>query len=115
MALGLSTRELSSEDYIGGARKLWLPSYYQSGMVLQRSPYRAVVHGRGSLGHLISLELYRNGMVTNIHARADETGRWKAELPPQDAGFSAILKIKDMYDNEEIEFSDVLFGDVIFC
>jgi hypothetical protein len=96
--------------------KLWVPSYYDSGMVLQREPQNAVVHGKSHPGSQVVVEFsYGNELVFTVKTRVDESGRWIAELPPQKAGGSGILKVRNVHSGEEMTMKDVLFGDVVFC
>jgi hypothetical protein len=96
-------------------RSLWAPSYYQSGMVLQREPHNAIIHGKSNPSDIIALETKRSGLFVVLETIADDHGKWILELPPQEAGVLANLVIRNIDTDEKIEFDNVLFGDVIFC
>jgi hypothetical protein len=96
-------------------RDLWMPSYFQSGMILQRAPEKSAIHGKAAPGDLITLELRRGGIFIELEGKADANGRWLVELPPQHVGEAANIKIKSQQTGQVKELDDVLFGDVIFC
>ena len=98
------------------AGTLKFANYYQSHMVLQKSPEKAVLWGYATtLGDTVIVKL--NGLSV---AQATVTGNtegaggvWVAKLPAQRAGGPNTISITSRDGN--LTISDVLFGDVWMC
>ncbi len=84
-----------------------LPQLISDGMVLQRDvPLK--IHGWASPGEKVSLS-FRNKTFRSV---TDKEGNWSISLPPQKAGgpWKMLFRGKN-----QVEVSDVLFGDVWIC
>jgi hypothetical protein len=99
--------ELDSSNIL--IRDLWMPSYFQSGMILQRAPEKSAIHGKAAPGDLITLELRRGGIFIELEGKADANGRWLVKLPPQHVGEAANIKIKSQQTGQVKELDDVFF------
>lgn len=81
-----------------------LPSFFASGMVLQRD-IKIPVFGQAAPGEKVSLSF--NGAQSG--AVADKDGHWRADLPKQKAGGPYVLAVKGP---NEIKLDDVYVGEV---
>ncbi len=81
-----------------------LPSFFASGMVLQRDA-TLPVWGTAAPGEKVAVSL--NG--ANAEAVAGADGRWQANLPKQRAGGPYVLAVKG---HNEVTLSDVYVGEV---
>lgn len=84
-----------------------LPVIFNDGIVLQRDT-KLDISGWASFNENVSLTF--NGKT--YKTKANKTGNWTIELPPQKAGgpFEMLLK-----GQNEIKVSNILFGDVWLC
>eukprot|EP00475_Leptophrys_vorax_P027529 TRINITY_DN39260_c0_g1_i1.p1 TRINITY_DN39260_c0_g1~~TRINITY_DN39260_c0_g1_i1.p1 ORF type:complete len:276 (+),score=61.75 TRINITY_DN39260_c0_g1_i1:3-830(+) len=97
---------------------LWMPSFFASNMVLQRAPVQPVVHGKAAAGALVTLRITRQdtGDVWTGQVKSDVTsGVWEAALPAQLKGGPAQLLVQSAVTGASQLFTNVMFGDVIFC
>lgn len=81
-----------------------LPKLLSSGMVLQRDA-EVQIWGWAEPGENVSVVLNKTKRTTV----ADRDGRWRAVLPPMEAGGPFAVRIEG---NNTVELSDVLVGDV---
>ena len=89
--------------------KVQLPRLFQSGMVLQRN--KAIpVWGKADPQEKVTIRWNKREYATV----ADDSGRWRIDLPKMKAGGPYILEVKGE-DGEVTEISDVLVGDVWLC
>lgn len=75
-----------------------------SGMVMQRDQ-AAVLAGTADKGEKVDVVFKKKTYTTE----ADQTGRWRIELPAQKAGGPHTMQIAGK------EYTDILFGDVFLC
>ncbi len=87
--------------------RVTLPNLFTNHMVLQRE-MKIPVWGKGASGEKIVVSLGSNMAETT----ADATGKWMVKLKPMKSGGPYNLKVKG---ENELEFSDVLLGDVWIC
>eukprot|EP00475_Leptophrys_vorax_P034228 TRINITY_DN549_c0_g1_i2.p1 TRINITY_DN549_c0_g1~~TRINITY_DN549_c0_g1_i2.p1 ORF type:complete len:490 (-),score=130.51 TRINITY_DN549_c0_g1_i2:991-2460(-) len=98
------------------AGTLWMPSFFQSGMVLQREPQMAVIHGNASANSLVQISMVRKDMPSkpvHLQVKTAADSLWEAQFPPQVKGGPATITI--VSNGVTITLQDVLFGDVILC
>ena len=89
--------------------KVCLPKLFQSGMVLQRGK-TIPVWGKADAGEAVTLRFNKKQYTTT----ADTEGKWRIDLPKMKAGGPFVLEVRG--ENEEvIEYTDVLIGDVWLC
>ena len=89
--------------------KVQLPRLFQSGMVLQRN--KAIpVWGKADPQEKITIRWNKREYA----AVADDSGRWRIDLPKMKAGGPYVLEVRGE-DGEVTELSDVLVGDVWLC
>ena len=89
--------------------KVQLPRLFQSGMVLQRN--KAIpVWGKADPQEKVTIRWNKREYA----AVADDSGRWRIDLPKMKAGGPYVLEVKGE-DGEVTEISDVLVGDVWLC
>ena len=89
--------------------KVQLPRPFQSGMVLQRN--KAIpVWGKADPQEKITIRWNKREYA----AVADDSGRWRIDLPKMKAGGPYVLEVRGE-DGEVTELSDVLVGDVWLC
>ena len=88
--------------------KLKVNGIYGSGMVLQRNKINCVY---GTAGVFSDVMMTFRG-VTSI-TQADESGNWKLEFSPGEAGGPFTMSIKS--DAQKIEYTDVYVGEVWLC
>ena len=89
--------------------KVRLPRLFQSGMVLQRN--KAIpVWGKADPQEKITIRWNKREYA----AVADDSGRWRIDLPKMKAGGPYVLEVRGE-DGEVTELSDVLVGDVWLC
>lgn len=86
--------------------KVYLPQFFQSGMVLQRG--KAIpIWGKADAGETITIKFNKKTYSTT----ADAEGKWCIDLPKMKAGGPYVLEVRGK-DGEMSEISDVLIGDV---
>ena len=86
-----------------------LDPVFGSNMVLQQQ--RPIsFFGTADKGATVKVEF--NGKT--VTAKADETGKWKAEFPAMKAG-KTNYKVKVSDGKSKIELKDILIGEVWFC
>ena len=88
--------------------ELRVSGFFSDHMVLQ-SGQTLPVWGKADPGERITVT-FRKRTAT---AEVDATGRWTAELPPQKVGKPSLLTVAT--DNEQMQFVDVLVGEVWIC
>lgn len=89
--------------------KVQLPRLFQSGMVLQRN--KAIpVWGKADPQEKVTIRWNKREYA----AVADDSGRWRIDLPKMKAGGPYVLEVRGE-DGEVTELSDVLVGDVWLC
>ncbi|MDY0104585.1 MAG: sialate O-acetylesterase [Lentimicrobium sp.] len=88
--------------------KVKLPRVFTDNAVLQREKPIAV-WGWANSGEVITIEFAQN----TYRALADESGKWRTEMLPQQAGGPFELKIKG--EENEITLRNILIGDVWIC
>lgn len=84
-----------------------LPRIFSSNMVLQQG-IEIPVWGWADKGERITIEFNNN----TIRTRADNTGKWKVELPVQEYGGPYNLTVKG---KNILVFENVMIGDVWIC
>ncbi len=89
-------------------KELKINGIYGSGMVLQRNKINCVY---GTAGVFSDVMMTFRG-VTSI-TQADESGNWKLEFSPGEAGGPFVMTIKS--DSQKIDFTDVFVGEVWLC
>ncbi|MEM7559419.1 MAG: exo-alpha-sialidase, partial [Planctomycetota bacterium] len=90
-------------------QQLTLPQVFGSHMVLQADA-EMPIWGKAAAGASVSVTLGREYRF----AEADEQGRWSVRMSPRSYASSPIaLTVRS--GNEQIEFSDVLIGEVWLC
>jgi sialate O-acetylesterase len=87
---------------------LWLPSVFSDHMVLQRE-MPVPVWGRATPGAEITVRL----AVQSVATKADESGHWRIDFPPMNAGGPFNLEVTTTGGGRR--FSDVLVGEVWLC
>ena len=87
-----------------------LPAMFSDHMVLQRET-DVPVWGTAAAGEKITVEYAGK----KAQATADDSGAWKAKLPPLKVGNATSLKISGDKTAEPIVFNDVHVGDVWVC
>ena len=86
--------------------KVYLPQFFQSGMVLQRG--KAIpIWGKADAGETITIKFNKKAYSIT----ADAEGKWRIDLPKMKAGGPYVLEVRGK-DGEMSEISDVLIGDV---
>ena len=86
--------------------KVYLPQFFQSGMVLQRG--KAIpIWGKADAGETITIKFNKKAYSIT----ADAEGKWCIDLPKMKAGGPYVLEVRGK-DGEMSEISDVLIGDV---
>ena len=80
-------------------------------MVLQRN-CRVPVWGKAAAGSEVTVELIGN-QAQKATAKADESGNWRVDLEPLNAGGPYQMQITA--GQQTRQFSDVLVGEVWFC
>lgn len=97
---------------IFASAELRLPGFFGDHMVLQQqSPIP--IWGWAEPGETVAVQLGEDGS-SSVEAKADEEGRWRAQLPAQDAnatGRTLTVSAK----SGSISLSDVLVGEVWLC
>ena len=88
--------------------KLKVNGIYGSGMVLQRNKINCIY---GRAGVFSDVMMTFRG-VTSI-TQADESGLWKLEFSPGEAGGPFSMSIKS--DAQKIEYTDIYVGEVWLC
>lgn len=91
------------------SKKLIMPAVFSDNMVLQQNS-NAVIWGKAEAGAKIIIE---SSWGKFAEVAADNNGEWKTEIQTSTAGGPFVLKIKS--DNEEINFVNVLIGEVWLC
>ena len=76
-------------------------------MVLQCSA-KVPIWGTGAPGEVVTVEL--NGQTQTTVA--DSSGKWRLDIPPQEAGGPFELKISG---TNKLVYKDVYFGEVWIC
>ncbi len=87
--------------------QLRLPNFFGDSMVLQRDKPIAV-WGWGQRGEKISVQFHNQSLSTVV----GDNGSWRVDLAEEKAGGPYSLLVKG---NTQIEFKDVLVGDVWVC
>jgi len=90
-----------------GLADVRLPAIFSDHMVLQQGT-KIAVWGWASPGEKVAVSLGKAA----ARSEADESGRWKVELPPQKPGRGFDLEVRG--DNS-IRLRDVLVGEVWLC
>lgn len=86
--------------------KVYLPQFFQSGMVLQRG--KAIpIWGKADAGETITIKFNKKAYSIT----ADAEGKWRIDLPKMKAGGPYVLEVRSE-DGEMNEISDILIGDV---
>ena len=99
--------------------ELEVPSLFSDHMVLQRG-MQISIWGKATPNDKITVKLspeqsaQATGKQIEVQCKASEDGRWKATLPPMDAGGPYELIIT-AGDNSKLTFHDVVIGDVWVC
>lgn len=88
--------------------QLEVSPYFSDHMVLQRDQ-PIPVWGKAAPGGEVGIT-FRDDSATT---KADASGRWRVDLPPQTVGDPAPLKVTS--DGTTIAFDDVLVGEVWIC
>ncbi len=92
---------------ISAFAQLRLPAFFGDHMVLQRQQPISV-WGWANPGEKVTVMLER----VSATARADKGGRWRVQLPAQEAGGPYTLTVKG---NTTLTLNDVWMGDVWLC
>jgi sialate O-acetylesterase len=99
--------------------ELEVPSLFSDHMVLQRG-MQISIWGKATPNDKITVKLspeqsaQATGKQIEVQCKASEDGRWKATLPPMEAGGPYELIIT-AGDNSKLTFHDVVIGDVWVC
>lgn len=89
-----------------------LPGFFGDSMVVQQEmPVR--VWGTAEPGESVQVTLEKSRKKTSQAVVADESGKWRVELPAQQASHDAHKMI--VQGNNTIEINDVLIGEVWLC
>lgn len=92
-------------------KTLQLGSLFKDHMVLQRD-MPILVWGKATVGATIIVD-FENQQKQTI---TDDNGKWSVKLDKQEASFdSKKMIISSSYNNNRVEISDVLIGDVWIC
>lgn len=102
--------------FTAAANTLKFAHYYNSHMVLQKAPQRAVLWGYATtIGDSVSVALngsiVANARVTNNTEGAG--GIWMTKLPAQNAGGPYTIAVTSQ--DGHVTLTDVMFGDVWVC
>jgi len=87
---------------------LWLPSVFSDHMILQQD-MPVPVWGKALPGAAVSVKLGDKSAST----RADDTGRWRVDLPPLTEGGPFSLELRSNGAGRKV--SDVMVGEVWLC
>ena len=97
---------------------LSVSNFYGDNMVLQREKNH-VIKGYSATGETVQVTMTEDASSSNtetVTVNPDESGNWKAELPPMKAGMSPYtITISDGTSAPEIKLSNVLVGDVFLA
>jgi len=107
-SLGITALAITSTTIFAAETKLQLSGIFSDHMVLQRE-IDLKIWGRTTPGDTVKLKLDDS----SADGKADESGKWQIELPPQKAGGPYELTVTD--SDETTTIKDILIGDVWVC
>ena len=92
-------------------------SVYRESMVLQMSPYQAILWGYGTPGAIVNVSLVQDVYTTKVQEGPDSRGIWRIVLKPQPAGGPHTFQ--GVHDDHGllnwVLLKNVLFGEVWIC
>lgn len=91
-------------------------TYYHDDMVLQRSPYRSIIWGYGTLNSIVSLHLLGKNYSTKVYsAESYKAPIWQLQLDPIDISYSINLEFTESNSFKKLYLKNILFGDIWLC